>query len=160
VWLTNATTCDLHLMSPKVASAFDCKLLAGQPVITVQSGFGGWALYHADLLRSSAAPAEGEAGPGGQALRGSTGDDAAAAPQEAGEQAAAGEGAGQGEASLMPDGCRHAESEEGCEHVSLAACFRERGAIQLLATSLVVDWEGCSEEYWAGQPVDAFVNIS
>ena len=42
-------------------------------------------------------------------------------------------------------GCRHAELY-GCEHVSLSSCLRKRHAArQLIATGLVVNWEGCDE---------------
>jgi hypothetical protein len=52
-------------------------------------------------------------------------------------------------------GCRHDEEAEGiCEHVTLSQCLVQRfKAIQLIATGLVVNWEGCSEKQqhrWEG----------
>jgi hypothetical protein len=44
--------------------------------------------------------------------------------------------------------CRHNEEADGvCEHVSLSRCLADRfNATQLIATGLVVNWEGCSEK--------------
>lgn len=45
-------------------------------------------------------------------------------------------------------GCRYASTgSEPCEHVPLSRCLRERaGAKQVIASRLVVNWEGCTHE--------------
>jgi hypothetical protein len=45
------------------------------------------------------------------------------------------------------EGCRHDEGDRaGCEHLSLSECLVSRfGVRQVIATGLVVNWEGCSE---------------
>jgi hypothetical protein len=43
--------------------------------------------------------------------------------------------------------CRHNEAIHDCEHVSLSRCLVEKfKAKQVIATGLVVNWEGCSEK--------------
>ncbi|KAF6251796.1 hypothetical protein COO60DRAFT_583369 [Scenedesmus sp. NREL 46B-D3] len=43
--------------------------------------------------------------------------------------------------------CRHSTTAGGCEHISLSQCLvREHNASQVIATGLVMDWEGCSEK--------------
>ena len=52
--------------------------------------------------------------------------------------------AGAHEDAASSAGCRHEESGDGCEHKSLSYCIRKRrNGVQLLATGLVVNWEGC-----------------
>jgi hypothetical protein len=45
-------------------------------------------------------------------------------------------------------GCRHDELAVGvCEHITLSRCLVSQfNATQLIATGLVVNWEGCSEK--------------
>ena len=46
-----------------------------------------------------------------------------------------------------PKGCRHDAASSGCEHISLSECIQQNfDGKQLLATGLVVDWEGCDEQ--------------
>jgi hypothetical protein len=45
------------------------------------------------------------------------------------------------------EGCRHDLTSPGCEHISLSNCLMNRfGARQVIATGLVINWEGCSEK--------------
>ena len=45
---------------------------------------------------------------------------------------------------LASSGCRHDEVEGVCEHISLSDCIRvRRNGTQLIATGLVINWEGC-----------------
>ena len=61
-------------------------------------------------------------------------------------------GGGQGEGGSKHQGCRHDAAMVGhngeCEHVSLSRCIREElKAIQVIATDLVINWEGCEAKY-------------
>lgn len=97
-------TCDFSRLSPQGWSAApECRMLGGQAVVPLQAGFGGWAMFRADLFREGAA--------GG------------------------------------PKGCRHDQQVvDCCEHVSLGRCLQQAQKKLVVATGLVVDWEGCDEQ--------------
>jgi hypothetical protein len=43
--------------------------------------------------------------------------------------------------------CKHDEQSFGCEHLSLSSCLKQQfNASQIIATGLVVNWEGCNEQ--------------
>lgn len=42
--------------------------------------------------------------------------------------------------------CTHDAAAGGCEHISLSDCLsREHNASQIIATGMLINWEGCSE---------------
>ena len=47
--------------------------------------------------------------------------------------------------STVTTGCRHDERGGGCEHWSLNECIGGKGGKMIIATDLVVNWEGCDK---------------
>lgn len=134
VWLFPGS-CTLNYMRPKSARSFECKTVGGVSVVPVQAAFGGWAMYAAELFRDA------------------NGSEESISSNLSGKFERSSSSGGEGSEAERPApmapapvrGCRH-DPNGGCEHVSLSECFRRRGAKQVLATGLVVDWEGCDEQ--------------
>lgn len=43
--------------------------------------------------------------------------------------------------------CTHDGAAGGCEHISLSNCLaHEHNAIQIIATGMLINWEGCSDK--------------
>jgi hypothetical protein len=57
-------------------------------------------------------------------------------------------------------GCRHDENEGHCEHDSLNTCITNRGGKIIIATDLVVNWEGCAAgEEWRLRVIDPNITL-
>lgn len=92
-----------------------CRFVGGEAVVPVEAAFGGWGMYWQGLFRGGV---NASIAGGGNAI-------------------------GWG-GSAEP--CRYASTgSEPCEHVPLSRCVREQfEAKQLIASRLVVNWEGCT----------------
>ena len=158
VWLV-PDTCDLSHMTAEAREGLECWQIGGQPVVPVAAAFGGWGMYRAELFRdqqgAGAAPAGndgsngssssgGGIGPGGVSWSGGEhGSTLAGAPH--------GAAAAEGHGPAWRRACRH--RGDGCEHLAVSECIGGlHGGIQVIATGLVIDWEGCGAQPAAAAP--------
>jgi hypothetical protein len=62
---------------------------------------------------------------------------------------------------MGPGGCRHDENGGQCEHDSLNTCITSKGGRIIIATDLVVNWEGCEAgEEWRLRVIDPNISLS